>query len=97
VFANSLCDVGGVGITVAEGLHDWGWRTMALLNYAPAFAIQPWKSAETLSKLAESLRLLPTLTWLSLRVGWLLSFSSPRLPLGTSVNPRTQVFSDIPH
>jgi hypothetical protein len=37
------------GITLAEGLHDWGRRVVPLLNYTPAFALQLRKSTDNLS------------------------------------------------
>jgi hypothetical protein len=36
-------------IILAEGLNDWGRRTVPLLNYALAFALQLRKSMDNLS------------------------------------------------
>jgi hypothetical protein len=47
--ADGLCELGG-GITLAEGLRDWGWRAVSLLNYTLAFALQLRKSTENLSQ-----------------------------------------------
>jgi hypothetical protein len=35
------------GITLAEGLHDWGRQAIPLLNYTLAFALQLRKSINT--------------------------------------------------
>jgi hypothetical protein len=41
---------GGGGIILAEGLHDWGMRTVPLFSYTLAFAVQLRKSTENLSQ-----------------------------------------------
>jgi hypothetical protein len=40
----------GGGITLAEGLHDWGRRAVLLLNYTLSFALQLRKSTESISQ-----------------------------------------------
>jgi hypothetical protein len=37
-----------VGITLAEGLHDWGRQAVPLLNYILAFTLQLTESTENL-------------------------------------------------
>jgi hypothetical protein len=52
--ADGLCDLGGWGvgggITSSEDLRDWGRRTVPLLNYTVAFALQLRKNTENLSQ-----------------------------------------------
>jgi hypothetical protein len=50
VLADGLCDLGGGGIIVAEGLHDGGWRAVPLFNYTLEFVLQLKKSTENLSQ-----------------------------------------------
>jgi hypothetical protein len=40
-------------INLAEGLHDWGRLAVPLLIYTLTFTLQPRKSMENLSQVAE--------------------------------------------
>jgi hypothetical protein len=51
--ADGLCDLGGGGITSAEGHHDWGRRAVPLLNFPLAFALQLRKARKTSVMVAE--------------------------------------------
>jgi hypothetical protein len=52
VLAEDHCDFGdgGGGITLVEGLHEWGMRAVPLLNYTLAFALHLRKSMKNLSR-----------------------------------------------
>jgi hypothetical protein len=88
------------GITFAEGLHHWGRRAVTLLNYTLVFALKLRKSTENLSPCSRIATGLPVAqTWLSFEgpSDGLLDVRSPRLPVGTSVSPRSaQVPSKLP-
>jgi hypothetical protein len=76
--ADGLCDLGG-GINSADGLHDWGRRTMSLLNSTPSFVLQRRESTGSLSPCSRVVG-----DYLLRRIGrttstGLLSISPPRL------------------
>jgi hypothetical protein len=73
------------GITLAEGLHDWGRRAVPLLNYTLAFALQLRKITENLSQGSRvvgdySLRRHGLFLWTA--SAGLLRISPPRLRVG---------------
>jgi hypothetical protein len=54
--ADGLCELrGGGGITMAEGLHEWGRRTVSL-KYILTFALQLRKSTKNLSPGSRAVR-----------------------------------------
>jgi hypothetical protein len=73
--ADGHWDLGGGGITSAEGLHDWGRRAVPLFNYTLAFALQLRKIMEYLSQCCRvvgdySLRRLGRLFFFMDSLGW---------------------------
>jgi hypothetical protein len=85
---------GRVEITSAESPHNWVRRVVPLLNYAMAFILQLRKSTESLS---QGSRVADFAVFLGTASADLLSISSPRLPVGTSVSPRSaKVPSKLP-
>jgi hypothetical protein len=72
-------------ITSAEGLRDWWWRTVPLLNYTLEFVLQLRKSTENLSQVSRVVgdsRCADLAVFLGTTSAGLLNISLPRLPVG---------------